>query len=152
MFCGQLMFFDESFNIITAPRFKKASEEDKTATLPTDVVRKDFACFHTFVIMNLVNMINCRIVADDLTDPFEIFRKYSNDGFFVPDHWLFWIVWVGELLVQHLFVIAGNFKDVPLLNVLPDLFGSVDLNWKIHLTAWMFGLFPIVVRMLSNKL
>lgn len=58
MFAGQCMFFDKSFNIITLETRDSNSD-------PTDRMRKDFACFHTFVLMNLFNMINCRVVGID---------------------------------------------------------------------------------------
>lgn len=57
MFGGQAMFFEKSFNIITE------GEYDKETNLPSDRWRKDVACFHTFMLMNMINMINCRVVA-----------------------------------------------------------------------------------------
>ena len=32
------------------------------------------------------------------------------------------------------------------------MFETCDLNWKIHLTAWIFGMFPLVIRIISNKI
>ena len=39
-----------------------------------------------------------------------------------------------------------------MIKVLPKLFGTIDLNWKIHLTSWIFGLFPLAIRPLTNKI
>jgi len=39
------------------------------------------------------------------------------------------------------------------LKFLPKLFGTCDnLGWRIHLTCWIFGLFPLALRPLTNKI
>lgn len=65
------MFFgDDTFNIITEKENTPivevtdpvTNEVIKEGGLPTNRWRKDVACFHTFMLMNLFNMINCRVV------------------------------------------------------------------------------------------
>jgi hypothetical protein len=58
MFVGQVMYFDESFNIVTS---KLRINED-----PTDRLRKDTLCFHTFMLMNIINLINCTVVESQM--------------------------------------------------------------------------------------
>jgi hypothetical protein len=68
MYFGGLIFFEESFNLVHAP----TTLEKVNGVLPDDppenIVWKqnrkelDTICFHTFILMNLFNSINCRIV------------------------------------------------------------------------------------------
>lgn len=66
MFGGQAMFFEKPFNIITTPLTEKkemtVDGETTTAFTKTNRYVKDTACFHTFMLMNIINMINCRVV------------------------------------------------------------------------------------------
>lgn len=55
MYFGNLIFFEESFNLIYTPL--RSPEGEPTKRLVLDTI-----CFHTFILMNLFNMINCRVV------------------------------------------------------------------------------------------
>lgn len=48
-------------------------------------------------------------------------------------------------------IILGGINDGP-LKFLPKLFGTCDVDWKIHLTAWIFGLSTLAIRPLTNKI
>ena len=55
---GVFMFFDKTFNIVSEPL-----RDTKTGD-PTDRLVLDSIVFHTFILLNLFNMINCRIIDD----------------------------------------------------------------------------------------
>lgn len=107
MFTGQYMFFDEPFNIVTSD----LRHGDGTAT---DRLTMYTIIFHTFMLMNIINMINCRIV-----DPTEMnqFRTLLNNKYF-------WLIFIFEMTVQHAMiyyadslVISGILGTAPLTHV-----------------------------------
>jgi hypothetical protein len=62
---------------------------EKTGGLPTDKLRKDVLCFHTFMLMNIINMINCRVI-----------NEFENNVFkTLLDNKIFWVVFIIEMLV-----------------------------------------------------
>lgn len=143
MFAGQAMFFGEkgTFNIITEREnlYETDADGKETATGPSNRWRKDIACFHTFMLMNIINMLNCRVVNDYQPN---VFKGIFNNK-------IFWFVFLLELAVQNGMVLTGYIKDGP-FKFLPELFGVADINWKIQLTAWIFGLFPLAIRPLTQ--
>jgi hypothetical protein len=48
-------------------------------------------------------------------------------------------------------VILGSVSTGP-FKFLPKVFGTCDVPWTIHLTAWIFGLFTLAIRPLTNKI
>lgn len=48
-------------------------------------------------------------------------------------------------------IFSGDIKEGA-AKVLPKLFGVCDVNWKIHLTAWIFALFSLAIRPLTNRI
>ena len=113
-------------------------------TVPTDRLRKDVACFHTFMLMNIINMINCRVINENQNN---VFKTLFKRGTF----W-FWAIFIVELAFQNGMIIAGEINSGP-FKFLPNVLGVCnDINWKIHLTAWIFGLFPLAIRPLTNKI
>jgi len=83
MYFGVFMFFEETFNIVTT---KDRDSDDN----PTDRLVLDTIIFHSFILLNIFNMINARVI-----DPEElnVFKTLFNNL-------LFWIVVVFELFVQ----------------------------------------------------
>ena len=78
-----MIFFEKSFNLIYTPLRNKDGE-------PTDRLVLDTICFHTFILMNLFNQINCRVIeAEELN----VFKTLLNNP-------IFWIVLGGEILLQ----------------------------------------------------
>jgi magnesium-transporting ATPase (P-type) len=139
MFGGQAMFFEKEFNIIKEKDYT-LDAEGKETDIPTDKFRKDVACFHTFMLMNIINMINCRVVAEGQHN---VFKGIFNNSVFL-------IVFLLELLIQNAWVLTGYISKDSALKFVPKLFGVCDINWKIQLTAWMFGLFPLALRALCH--
>lgn len=88
MFFGGLIFFDQVPNLIYTPI------RDPTSLQGTNRLILDTICFHTFVLMNLFNMINCRIVDKD---DINIFKTLFNNIYF-------WIVFLIEIIFQYLMV------------------------------------------------
>lgn len=82
MYFGGLMFFEDGVNLIRAPTRGK----DGTGA---DRLKLDTICFHTFILMNLFNQINCRVI-----DPKEmnVFKTLMNNP-------MFWFVLAGEVAV-----------------------------------------------------
>jgi len=91
MFAGQAMYFEEDFNIVLSkPRLEDGS--------PTNRLRKDTLCFHTFMLMNIINMINCRVV-----------NEFENNVFkTIFDNGIFWVIFLMEMLVQNGFVFFAH--------------------------------------------
>jgi magnesium-transporting ATPase (P-type) len=87
MFAGSFIFFEESFNPITEP----LRDENGAGT---NRLVLDTICFHTFILMNLFNMINCRVV--DKND-IDVFSNLFNNL-------TFWIVFLFEFGVQQLMI------------------------------------------------
>jgi len=87
MYFGTLMFFEESYNLITEdlrnPKLK-----------PTDKMQMDTMIFHTTVLMTLFNQINCRVI-----DPSEknVFKTLFNNVYF-------WLIFAFEMIIQNYIV------------------------------------------------
>lgn len=126
MFTGQFMFFDESFNIITA----KTRENG----LPTDRLRLNTILFHTFMLMNIINMINCRVVGD-----MNIVKTLFNNKFF-------WLVFVFEMVVQNAMI---YFANDDLFSV---LLGTAPLSVGMQITCWILALLVLGVRAGAQKI
>lgn len=70
MYFGGLVFFNESFNLISEP-----PKSNKRLTLDT-------ICFHTFILMNIFNSINCRVVDSKEVTQLNIFKTILNNPTF----------------------------------------------------------------------
>jgi hypothetical protein len=83
MFFGGIIFFNNEINLIFSPLREINGEPGKRMVLDTMI-------FHLFVLMNLFNQINCRVL-----DPKEIniFRSLLNNVYF-------WIVLIAEVFIQ----------------------------------------------------
>lgn len=81
------MFFEKSFNLITEPPRNELLG-------PTDRLRLDTIMFNTFILMNLFNQINCRIVDSDEKSEMNIFKTLFT-------HLTFIVVLGGEFFVQY---------------------------------------------------
>ena len=90
MHFGTLIFFSNPFNIVLTPLRDNAGN-------PTNRLVLDTICFHTFVLMNLFNQVNCRVV-----DPNElnVFKTLLNNP-------VFWAILGSEILIQQLMIDAG---------------------------------------------
>jgi len=126
------MYFKEQFNIITKP------QRDEHG--PTDRLRKDTLCFHTFMLMNLFNMINCRVVRENEDN---VFKTLLNNR-------QFWFIFIIELIVQNAMVLLTELA--PPFDIIGVIVGTAYMPWTMHFTAWVFGLFVLAIRPLTNKI
>jgi hypothetical protein len=83
MFFGGLIFFEEVPNLIYTP-LRDSQTHRATTRLILDTI-----CFHSFFLMNLFNMINCRILEKD---EMNIFKNILNNFYF-------WVIFGLELLI-----------------------------------------------------
>ena len=81
VYFGEFIFFPKPFNIIY--------EELRDENGPTDRLVMDTIIFHTFILMNLFNQINCRVVE---ADEFNVFKTLFNNP-------TFWFVFLFEMVV-----------------------------------------------------
>lgn len=72
MYFGGLILFEKSINLI----FDPLRNNDGS---PSDRLRLDSIIFNTFVLMNLFNQINCRIVSANQDN---VFRTIFNNIWF----------------------------------------------------------------------
>jgi len=91
MYFGGFIFFDEPYHLIFTPL--RDSEGIATSKLVNNTI-----CFHTFVMMNLFNQINCRVI--DATET-NVFKTLFNNIWF-------WVILSFELFIQHLMIDAGG--------------------------------------------
>jgi hypothetical protein len=90
MYAGPYIFFVESFNPVTQP-IRDANGA------PTDRLVLDTIIFHTFILMNLFNQINCRVIdANELN----VFKTLFNNPFF-------FLILGFEFFVQNMMINAG---------------------------------------------
>jgi Ca2+-transporting ATPase len=83
MYFGGLILFEKSINLV----FDPLRNNDGS---PSDRLRLDSIIFNTFVLMNLFNQINCRIVS---ANELNVFKTILNNIWF-------WLIILFELGVQ----------------------------------------------------
>jgi hypothetical protein len=86
-------------------------------------------------------MINCRVVNENQDN---VFKTLFNNK-------IFWFIFLIELAAQNGMIMMGEITTGTFV-ILPKAFGVCQINWKMHLTAWMFGVFPLAIRPLTNKI
>lgn len=85
MYFGTLIFYEESYNLITGEL------RDPKTKMPTSKMKNDTMIFHTTVLMTLINQINCRVI-----DPLEknVFKT-------LPNNFYFWLIFSFEMIIQN---------------------------------------------------
>ena len=129
---------DYPYNLFNTPMTDSA-----TGQLSPRALHQTFM-FHCFVMMNLFNMINCRVldtvpkevsIEDSSLDEqaaVEEANKPNYNIFTRPfNNWWFWIVFLVELNIQFLMI---GYAD------LGKLFSTIPLTTGMHLTAVFLGL------------
>lgn len=123
---GVFMFFDEEdrFNIVT--------DKGRDANMaPTGRLVLDTIIFNTFVLMNLINMINCKVGGTiDSKEKMKI--VLSNP--------MFWIVLGGEFALQYFLIKWGN---NPYLSI---FVGTAPMTQGMTITCVVLGLLSIPVN------
>lgn len=132
MYCGTVMFFDESYNIITTP-LRLTNEEGLGK--PTDLMKNNTIIFTTYFIMNMFNQINSRIV-DEVE--FNMVRNLFNN-------WIFWLVLIGEIIVTHLMLWFGttDFGN--------KVLGVTELSMVQYIICWVLGALSLPLFIVTKK-
>ena len=128
IYFGQFCFFDESFNLIYTP----LRENGK----PTNQLVLDTIVFHTFVLMNLFNQINCRVIAKD---ELNVFKTLFNNM-------LFWVVLIFEFVVQYYMVALSN------THLGSALLGTAPLSSGQRITCWVLAILILGVNPAVKKI
>lgn len=121
------MFFPTPFNII----YEDLRHEDGTYT---DRLVMDTIIFHTFILMNLFNQINCRVVD---ADEYNVFKTIFNNP-------TFWAVMIFELVVQNWMLWLAHSELGSLL------VGTAPLTLSQTIACWCLGAGSLIVYPLSK--
>lgn len=89
------MFFDEGVNLVT-------SKLRDDSLKPTSRLKLDTVIFHTFVLMNIFNAINCRVINPDEKN---VFKTILNNP-------LFWFITLIEISVQCGMLFVGSWNGL----------------------------------------
>jgi magnesium-transporting ATPase (P-type) len=129
MYFGGLMFFDEPFNLISTP-LRDAQQK------PTDRMRLNTMCFHTFFLMNWFNAFNCRVIDKD---DINIFRSICNNP-------MFWIVLALEMAVQSVMIKAGH------STLGSALLGTAPMSPLMLTVCWVFAVLTLVMNVIIKQI
>lgn len=129
MYFGTFIFYDESYHIVNTP----LRDDDG---VPTNRMVNDTICFHTFILMNMFNQINCRVVDKDEINVF---------GNVLNNFW-FWAVFAFEMFIQINMVHAGDSL------IGSALLGTATLDFNMELTCWILGVFSLIVNVISKQI
>lgn len=134
MFLGQVIYFEgeEVFDVITTQPFMKNKETGKMEQ--TGKMDLNTLCFNTFVLMNIFNMMNCRVNTNELN----IFSNIFNNKYF-------WLIVAFEFAVQVGFIWFT--KD----EVIAKLLFTTSQSVAMVATAWTLGALVLPVRALFVK-
>jgi magnesium-transporting ATPase (P-type) len=129
MYLGVFMFFDETFNLITEPPRIYGG-------LPTNRLVLDTICFHSFILMNLFNMFNCRVLDQH---EINVFKNIFNNIFF-------WLVLGIEVAVQILMI---NAADTQLGSA---LLGVAPLTKGQNVVCWFIGASSLAINIVGKQI
>ena len=129
MYAGSFIFFEKSFNPITEPIRDALGN-------PTNRLVLDTICFHTFILMNLFNMINCRVVD---ANQINVFATLFNNA-------IFWAILIFEVVIQQFMINAAN------TTLGSALLGTAPLTGGQVAICWGFGAFSLVVNVILKQI
>lgn len=127
MYFGHMIFFEESFNLVT----ERLRDENG---IPTNRMSLNTMCFHTFILMNWFNTINCRVLDDS-----NVFKTLLNN-------WYLWVIMGVEMFLQLMMVKAG-YSDLG-----SALLGTAPMSTVMIVVCWIFGAFTLVVNIGLKKI
>lgn len=139
MYLGQFIFFDEGFNLINPSPQGGVNRDD-------DRKKLDTICFHVFILMNLFNMINCRVLdTADHTEKnvFKTLCKFKMGCPPLPEHSIFWVILGGEILLQHIIINTG---------VGETLFNCAELTTTEQVICWVIGSLSLPVNLIVKSI
>jgi len=129
MYFGTFMFFEKSFNIYSEP-------ERDTDGNPTSRLVLNTIMFYSFILMNLFNMLNCRVHdSEDLN----IFKDILSNP-------LFLLIIIFEFVVTNLMV-RGGAASLP-----SSIFGTAEITNGQAIVCWVFGALSLVVNFVAKQL
>lgn len=132
MFFGGLMLgFDQAPNIV----YDKLRDPAGNAT---NRLVMDTFIFHVFVLMNLFNSINCRVL--NLSE----LNMFST----IIDNWIFLAVLAAEFFLQQCMVNSGSMT----LSVSSALLGTAELSTTMNIVAYVLGALVLPVGVLAKKI
>jgi len=126
MYFGEMMLFKKSFNLITAPLRDQETEK------ALDPLVLGTIQFYIFVLMNLFNQFNCRIVVDK---EFNIFADLWKNYFFI-------------IVVAFEFFLTWLMVDIGATTIGSSLIGTANLTPMDHLICWLVGASTLLVGVL----
>lgn len=95
MYFGGLIFFDDGVNLITSKLRNENLEPSNRLILDTFI-------FHTYILMNIFNSINCRVVDPDDKN---VFKTILNNP-------LFWLITLIEISAQCGMLFVGSWNGL----------------------------------------
>jgi len=113
MFFSGLFMFEKPVNLIYTP-LRLGKDEGADEGKATDRLVMDTFIFHCFVLMNLFNSFNCRIIDPEQLN---IFHNIKSAKWFIA-------VLVGEFAFQQYMINQGSTK----LTMLSAIFGTAELS------------------------
>jgi len=135
---------DHPYNLI------KVSLTNGTFDQPTLRMKHYSFIFQTFILMNIFNMLNCRILNDNENGPKPIviegevappIKRQFNIFARLHTNWWFLIVFFGELNIQFAIISYPGLRDI---------FGVCSLSATMHLAALGFGLGSLLVGVIAR--
>ena len=120
MYFGNAMFAETQFNLIT---------EDKDSI---DRKTVDTICFHVFILMNLFNSINCRVVD---AEEMNVFKTLFNNP-------IYWFVVVAEFGVQYFMLWLGESAD----GLGSKITGTTKLTVPQHIICLCLGVSVLLIN------
>jgi hypothetical protein len=108
MFFGQMMLFKKAFSL------EGAEMRDKSTDKALDPLVLQTLQFYIFVLMNLFNMINCRVVDDGV---FNVFSELWKNFFFI-------------LVIAFEFFLTWIMVEIGATTIGSDLIGTANMGWR----------------------
>ena len=130
MYFGQMMFFEESFNLVSEPlRNPESGEQTNRLVLNTIL-------FYTFILMNLFNQFNCRIIDDG---KFNVFSGIYKSYFFI-------------IVVAFEFFLTWFMVDIGATALGSALIGTANITPGMHLYCWLQGASVLLINLIIKKI
>ena len=135
MFAGNYLVFEadtEGFSLYMETR-------DLVTQEPTPRLVLDTVCFHAFILMNLFNQINCRVLDSQEVTEWNVFRTLNNNIYF-------WLVFAFELFLQHMFIAGAS------LSLMSSFAGTAPLTTNQTVICWVLGINSLAVNYIVKRL
>jgi hypothetical protein len=117
-------WYDIKYNYISTPFYANTTESQNRTVHYTFL-------FHTFILMNIFNQINCRKLS---WDEVNVFNNFFNNK------WFFFIL-IGEFVAQWFIVTIGG-----------NAFRTTALTVSQHVACLLFGLGSLLVGVIGKKI